>query len=72
MLKKVFRAILQCVVFGLLLPLKILALLYVVIKVIQYKVQGILDVRESLSIFWEGLTEQFSKEMHWVKTGEII
>ena len=72
MLKKIFRAILQCVIFGLLLPAKILILLYLVFATIYYKVIGLLDVRESLDAIWGGFKGQLNKEIHWVKTGEII
>ena len=72
MLKKIFRAMIEGISFVLLLPFKVLVVLWVVYMIIRNKITGMFTVRESIGYVWQGFKEQLNKKIHWVKTGEIL
>ena len=72
MFKIILRAILQIVLFVITIPLRVLFMLYVVTLMTVYKIQGAFTFKESWTIFADSCKKTIKKELHFIKTGEII
>lgn len=70
MLKIILRAMAEIVFYTLTMPIKIITLIYLVLKAIVYRGDS-LSVSERFYYTFVGIKAGFKTELHWVKTGEI-
>ena len=71
MFKIILRAILDIMVFTILIPIKLLVILWAVGYAIYCKIDGSLTFTESFTALKEGIKIAFDKELLWIKTGKV-
>ena len=71
MLMQILRTILAIIDIVILIPFRILLILYVIAGAIYDRVVGYFTFKESWEIICEGVKEAWEKNIYWIKTGKV-
>ena len=71
MFKTALRTLLSILVFTLLIPIKLLVVLYLMVQIPYCAHKGSFTVKEGLSYVWDGMRLGFMAELDWIKTGNL-
>lgn len=69
MLGIMLRALLHCVIFTLLIPLKIVVIVCLVVCSTIAKIRGAMGYREFWGYVWQGMKETFWTDMDIIRNG---